>query len=221
MLGLIVLIVSIAAIDSLNPSTLGPALYYGVGRRARRDVAAFAVGVFTVSTVAGLVLMFGPGQLLLRVLSKPRPHALHVVELGAGVVAVAVAVVLWLVRHRVASRVRRGMSGDGRSALLLGGGIIAVELPTALPYFAAIASILASGRSTVTEITLLLLFNAVFAAPLLLLLALVTFGGTRGARIAEAARAKLDRWAPVLLPAVVAVVGAALVLAGAVGLAQE
>ena len=59
------LVVSIAAVDSLNPSTLLPALLYALGRNGRRDVAAFTAGVFAVSTAGGLVLVFGPGRALL------------------------------------------------------------------------------------------------------------------------------------------------------------
>ena len=54
------LVIAVAVVDALNPSTVLPALLYALGRHARRDVAAFTAGVFAVSTLGGLVLVFGP-----------------------------------------------------------------------------------------------------------------------------------------------------------------
>src|SRR2546429_9624305 len=81
---LLVLVVSIAAVDSLNPSTVLPALVYALGRHARRDVALFVSGVFTVSTVGGLPLVFGPGRELLRAISSPSRHTVRLGEASAG-----------------------------------------------------------------------------------------------------------------------------------------
>src|SRR5436853_664804 len=98
MLALIVLVVSIGIADSLNPSTVGPALLYAVGRHGRRDVAEFTLGVFTVSTAGGFVLLFGPGRLIASRISKPSPHTVHLVELVAGGIVLALACVFWLGR---------------------------------------------------------------------------------------------------------------------------
>ena len=66
MLALLALVVSIGAADSLNPSTLAPALFFARRPARRRDVAGFTLGVFAVSLAGGLALTFGPGQALLR-----------------------------------------------------------------------------------------------------------------------------------------------------------
>ena len=49
------------AVDSLNPSTVGPALLLALGANAKRDLAAFLLGVFGTSTLGGLILVLGPG----------------------------------------------------------------------------------------------------------------------------------------------------------------
>ena len=46
--------------------------------------------------------------------------------------------------------------------------IMAVELPTAVPYLAAIAAIVETGRDDMTQIVLVLIYNVVFIAPLIL-----------------------------------------------------
>lgn len=217
---LLALVVSIGVADSLNPSTLGPALLYALSKHARRDVAEFTLGVFAVSTTGGLVLLFGPGRLLIALVSKPSPHTVHLLELAAGATILACAGVLWLARARVARRVGRRHERTARSAFLLGAGIMAVELPTAFPYFAAIAAIVGSRFGTVTQVTLVLVFNVVFVLPLLALLVLLTVAGRRGAEIAAIARLKLQRHAPVVLPAALALIGIVLLALGAIGLAR-
>ena len=217
MLALIALVVSIGAADALNPSTLAPALFFAVGPHARRDVAGFALGVFAVSLAGGLVLTFGPGQALLNLVSKPSSHTVHVVELVAGGAALPAAALLWHARAHFAARLARAQPSS-RSAWLLGAGIMAVELPTAVPYFAAIAAIVESGHSDSTQIVLLLLYNAAFVAPLVLLLVILALAGARGAQIAARARIELDRWAPKIAPAALVVASAVLITLGVIGL---
>jgi cytochrome c biogenesis protein CcdA len=214
MLLLVALVVSIAAVDSLNPSTVIPALLYALGAQGRRDVAAFTAGVFGTSTVGGLVLVFGPGQALLAIVSHPRPRVVHAVEVGAGIVLVAVAVFLWLKRADVARRLSQQRVRRERGALLLGVAIMATELPTALPYFGALVAIVEGAHSNIARLLLVLVYNVVFVAPLLVLLAVLAASGERGATIAAAARMRLVHYTPVLVPIAFAVLGAILILVG-------
>ncbi len=219
-LALVVLVVSIGIADSLNPSTLGPALLYAVGRHARRDVAEFTLGVFAVSTLGGLVLLFGPGRLLASRISKPSPHTVHLVELIAGAVVLALACALWLGRAHVTRRLSRMPDRTGRSAFFVGAAIMAVELPTAFPYFAAVAAIVGSRSGTVAQVALVVLYNVVFVAPLVALLVVITAAGARGAELAASARSMLQRYGSVALPAALALIGVVLLALGAVGLAR-
>ena len=221
MLALIALVVSIAAADSLNPSTLAPALFFAIGAHGRRDVATFAIGVFGVSLAGGLALMFGPGQALLTHVTKPSPHTVHVIEILAGGAALPAAALLWQFRAHVGARLARKQQPSGRSAWLLGAGIMGVELPTAVPYFAAIAAIVDSGHHDETQILLLLLYNLVFAAPLVLLFLVPELTGKRGAVIAARARVQLDRWAPRVAPAALGGACAVLLALGAIGLSGD
>jgi cytochrome c biogenesis protein CcdA len=221
MLVLLALIVSVAAVDSINPSTLGPALLLALGRHPKRDVAAFTLGVFAVSTAGGLVLIFGPGRALLAVVSKPGPHTVHLIEIATGAVLVAAAAVLWLTRGRIERRLRRRQSAAGRSAFLIGAGIMAVELPTAFPYLGALAAILEAHRGTAVELLLVLAYNVLFVAPMLVVLAAVVAEGDRGARFARSARDGLERYGAVVIPIALALLGTVILVLGGVGLARE
>ena len=49
-------VVLIAVADSLNPSTVAPALYLAAGKIAVRSLLGFTAGVLVVSVVGGLLL---------------------------------------------------------------------------------------------------------------------------------------------------------------------
>jgi mono/diheme cytochrome c family protein len=219
-LALLVLVVSVGLADSLNPSTIAPALYLAIEGSARR-VAAFAAGVFVVSTVGGIVLVAGPGHALVAAVPRPHGRTTHLIELGAGAIALAAAVVLWLTRERVARHLQRLDRPTRRPAFLLGAGIMAVELPTALPYFAALAAIVGSGRPVPAQIALVLIFNGALVLPLVAIAVLRAVTGAGGERIARRLRAQLMRNGATLAPAVVALAGVVLIAVGAAGLARE
>ena len=217
MLALLGIVLSIGAADSINPSTVAPALYLASGVDAARNLIAFIAGVFFVSAGAGVAVVLGPGQLLLS--HRPHPHTEHLVEVVAGLVLVALAAGLWLARKRIARRVVRQERIIGRRSALFGAAIMAAELPTALPYFAVIAAAAGSGRPAMTQVLLILLFNLVFVTPLLAVLAIRQVAGSRGAEWLASIRLQLERRAETLVPALVLVVAVVLVTLGSIGLA--
>lgn len=95
---------SVGLADSLNPSTVGPALYLATGRRRVLRVLLFTAGVLAVDLAAGIALTMGPGRLLLGLVPHPRSTVRHALELAAGVALIAVAAGLWLGRRRLARR---------------------------------------------------------------------------------------------------------------------
>ena len=106
----------------------------------------------------------------------------------------------------------------GGGPIILGAGIMAVELPTAFPYFAGLVAIVESPSSTLLDVLLVLLYNVVFIGPLLIVLALTVIGGSAGERFARSARAKLDRLAPTVAPVALGLIGVALLTIGVSGL---
>ncbi|MGB0091910.1 MAG: GAP family protein, partial [Solirubrobacteraceae bacterium] len=112
--------ISVGLADSLNPSTVGPALYLATVRNRVWRVTQFTIGVFSVTFAGGLVLTIGPGRLLLGLVPHPQGTVRHVIELVAGVVLLIVAVALWRGRRSLARRELPGRSGSGGSALIAG-----------------------------------------------------------------------------------------------------
>jgi cytochrome c biogenesis protein CcdA len=213
--------ISVGLADSLNPSTVGPALYLATVRNRVWRVTQFTIGVFSVTFAGGLVLTIGPGRLLLGLVPHPQGTVRHVIELVAGLVLLIVAVALWLGRRSLARRELPGRSGGGGSALIAGASIAAVELPTAAPYFAVIAGIVASSASVPQEIGLLALYNVAFVLPLLVIVVVIVFGGARADRWLQRGGAWLQRRWPVVLASLLLFVGSALAVLGGTGLVRQ
>jgi cytochrome c biogenesis protein CcdA len=220
MFALAILVASIGAADSVNPATVGPAVVLASGHEPLRAVASFTAGVFLVSFAAGVLVILGPGQLLLDALPHPSAHAKHVAELAAGVALLVLAVVLWVRRDAVGGRIAGSDAEEERerSAFLLGAGIMALELPTAFPYFAALGSIIAAHASLGQGIALVALYNAAFVLPLLVILAVRTLAGARAAAMIERFGDWFNRRAGEIVAGLVAAVGSGAAVVGLVGL---
>jgi cytochrome c biogenesis protein CcdA len=219
MLRLIGLAVSIGLADSMNPSTIAPGLYLAMGKRARAGVIQFTLGVLVVNFAGGAVIALGPGQALLALVPKPGATARYIAEVVAGVVMLVGAVVLWRRRGSLARRELPSPPAEGRSAILLGFTIGAVELPTAFPYFAVIAATVGSGLSPIQQLIALALYNVAFVLPLLLMILILTVAPDRAERILRRARDLLQRHWPVVLAGLALMAGIFVTVLGVTGLA--
>jgi cytochrome c biogenesis protein CcdA len=221
MIRLIGICISIGLADSLNPTTIGPALFLASGPRPREHVIRFTVGVFLVYFVGGAVIALGPGQLLLSLVPRPDRDTRQILEVIAGAVMLAAGALLWRHRNSLSERTPTPSETQRKSSALLGATITAVELPTAFPYFAAIAAIVGSGMDLARQILLLLLFNVCFVAPLAAIVATLWFAG-------ESAQAKLARarlflqlhW-PTLLAVLALIAGVFTIVLGATGIVSR
>jgi cytochrome c biogenesis protein CcdA len=205
--------------DSINPSTVIPALWLATHNRRPGPLLAFTAGVFTVTFLGGLLLLLGPGQLALDALPRPDETARSLLELSFGVLALAAAALLWLRRARPLAAGSRRLARRPKALFALGAGIMLVELPTALPYFAAIAVIVGGVDSLAGRIVLLAVFNFLFVLPLLLVAAVRLGVGERTERRLAGLDAWLRRHANRLLAMMTGAGGIALTIAGVAGLA--
>jgi Sap, sulfolipid-1-addressing protein len=218
MLALVLLVVSVALADSLNPSTIGPALYLATGGHALRNLAQFTLGVFVVSLAAGLALVAGPGRALLDRIPHPSDRTQSLLLIGLGVFALAAAVVLWVFRGWMSKRLTFGHPKSSGSSFALGAAIMAVELPTAFAYFAVITAVVASGKSLGAQALTILVYNLVFLAPLVAIMIVRLLAGERGEEALLAGGRWLETHAATVLASVVTVLGVAFVVVGVVGL---
>jgi cytochrome c biogenesis protein CcdA len=221
MLRLLGIVISIGLADSMNPSTIAPALLLASGQEPREHVARFTLGVFVVYFVGGVAIALGPGQLILSLVPRPDRNATAALEVAAGVVMLVVGALLWHHRDRLRRWELPDASPGSRSSALLGATITAIELPTAFPYFGAIAAIVGSGSGPIRQVILLLIFNVCFILPLLAILAVLEFAGERAQAVLGAGRRFLQRYWPVLLAVVAVLAGGLAIALGATDIAPR
>jgi cytochrome c biogenesis protein CcdA len=213
------LVISVGLADSMNPSTIAPALYLATGECARRDLIHFILGAGGTYLVGGILLVVGPGEALLALVPHPDALVRYILETVAGVVVLGGGVVLLLRRRRLAERqMPQPKPGRTRSAFLLGAGIMVVELPSAFPYFAVVAAVVGSGLNIGGRILLIAIYNLCFVVPLMGILATVVFAGDRAGPMLIRGRDFLARRWPILLAILALAAGALVTVLGVTGL---
>jgi cytochrome c biogenesis protein CcdA len=189
-----------------------------MGQRPRTGLIQFTVGVFFVNFLGGAVIALGPGEALLALVPKPSATTRYIVETIAGVVVLVVAAVLWNRRKSLAQRELPSPSPSGKSALLLGLTIGAVELPTAFPYFAVIAAVVGSGYGPIPQLILLAIYNVAFVLPLIIMIAILMIAPDRAEQILTRSRDWLQKHWPPLLAGLALIVGLFVLALGITGL---
>jgi cytochrome c biogenesis protein CcdA len=217
MFALTLVVVSIAVADSVNPSTVVPALWQAGAPRGR-GVATFTLGVFVVYLAGGIVLAFGPGPALINALHQIGGTLEHALEAAGGLLALAFAATLWRSRGRVRTEPQLRRCSTRGSAFMLGAGIMAVELPTAFMYFGAISAILSAHAVAILRLSLLFTYNALFVAPLVAILAVRLLAGERADRWLGVAERWLREAGQLALVTVAGAAGIALMVIGVGGL---
>ena len=211
---------TIALADSLNPSTIGPAIYLASGERARRSVLEFTAAVLLTHLAGGVLLLIGPGPLLVSLVSGLSGTLQHLGELALGLAIVLAAGLTWRHRARLSRKEMPDPNPKRRSSMMLGASIIAVELPTAFPYFAAIAAILGSRVAEPGQLGAVLLYNLCFVLPLIGILATLITTGDRAQQVLERRRDQLQtRW-PAALAGLLLAGGALVMGVASIGLAS-
>jgi cytochrome c biogenesis protein CcdA len=189
MLATVASVLGIAVVDSVNPSAL-LATFALLGRPGYpAKVLIYVAGVFLTYFGIGLVLMLGLDALGAMVGDRLQGDAANAVQ---GVVGAAM--LAWSVfapgKKGQASKaaVERGRIVPDRPLplLLFGATVTAVEFTTALPYLGAIGLMKSQGLGIGEWLPLLVVYNAIFVLPPLLVLALYRF-------LPEPQRGLLDR----------------------------
>ena len=206
-------------IDSINPSAIVVTLWLLSVARARAlvQVVVYVGAIFITYLLLGVMMVLGIGVLLpsLGGLLRSRP----------GLVAQSLVGLALLVYSLTASAkgpsshvVSRPSSRTYAALVLLGVSVTAMELATAIPYFAAIALIVEAELPIRAWVPLLGLYNLVFVfPPIALLVGYLVFQKRLTERYA-ALRQRLERGARETMLWVAGLVGGWLVVTGTIEL---
>ena len=175
---------ALALVDSINPSAIVVTLYLLSHDRVPAKVVVYVATIFLTYLTLGAMMMLGFDALLpsLRTVGSGR---LGFIAQGL----VGLAMLLYAIRApttaKSARRVEPGASTYAALALL-GVTVTAMELPTAVPYFGAIALLTTADLPMARWLPLLVLYNAIFVLPpVLLLMGHIVFGRRVDARYAK------------------------------------
>lgn len=159
---MLVTVLVMALAVSVEPFRIGMAVIMLNRPRPALQLLAFLAGGFAMGTTVGLVVLFA----FRRTPLWPSYFTLPRVQILIGLLALLAAVVVSMGVHRrlgsrparVASAAQRLLSGHSLSVAGVAG--LAIALPS-VDYLGALAVILASGAAALTQVAVLLMFNAV------------------------------------------------------------
>ena len=218
---LLLVLTPIALLDSTSivPLCFVPLVALLGGPRPIAKATAFLAGIFVSYYACGVALTLGVDALFERLSAWfehiwKHPDTIDLLlQIAIGAVMVGYG---WRLATARQSHGDRGLSLDVSAWQAFAGAVAltVVGLPGALPYFAAVDQILRADPDTVGAVLALGWYNAVFIAPLALVVVLRSALGSRSDRFLQASNAFLEKWGRRVIIAILAVLGAALVVDG-------
>ena len=205
-------LLALALVDSINPSAIVVTLYLLTRERVIAQVLVYVAAIFATYCTLGAILMLGLDALLPSLRAAGNSRAGFIVQAVIGG-----AMLFYALRAPAtagAAPSREPGASTYAALALLGVTVTAMELPTAVPYFGAIALLTSAELPVGQWLPLLILYNAIFVLPPLLLLAAhVAFGARMDARYADL-RARLQAGAREAMLWIMGLAGGALLVTG-------
>jgi hypothetical protein len=177
-------LLALALVDSINPSAIVVTLYLLSAGRGPAQIVVYVAAIFVTYLTLGVLMMSGIDALL------PSLGTMGSGRLGFVVQGlIGLALLFYAIRAPTtatwAPRVEPSASSYTALALL-GVTVTAMELPTAVPYFGAIALLTTADLPMSQWLPLLVLYNVIFVLPpVLLLVGHIVFGKRLDARYAD------------------------------------
>ena len=160
-------LIAIAALDSLNPSAIALQVYLlGTTKPIPRSLA-FVIGIFLAYWTSGLLAVLGLNQFIQTVIANSgfslSTPLLYTIQLLIGIILLVVGIMLRIPAQT--EPVKAPTKLTLARTFLLGMSVTVLELPTALPYFAAIEQIARANLDLLSIASILALYNLIFVLP--------------------------------------------------------
>ena len=177
-------LLALALVDSINPSAIVVTLFLLSAGRGPSQIVVYVGAIFLTYLALGVMMMSGI-EALLPALGTVGSGRLGLIVQGL----IGLAMLLYAIRAPTTAsqtpRVQTNASSYAALALV-GVTVTTMELPTAVPYFGAIALLTAADLPMAQWLPLLIVYNAIFVLPPILLLAgHAVFGRRLDARYAD------------------------------------
>lgn len=208
---LIVTIISIAVLDSLNPSLfIGQFLLLTTPQPTPRTIS-YILGVVLVNFLSGVVILSGLRTVFDLWLDNLHADVIYTVQFVIG--AAAVLFGLWLRLSENSTETARPLASL-HPLYTFGFGMVVMinEMTTALPYFVALEQLANADVSRAESLVLLILYNGVFSLPLFgFLLLFLRLQGQFATQVIRW-RTWINYWTPRVIKVASLAFGAALIL---------
>lgn len=164
-------VVFLALIDSVNPSAIVVTLYLLSNARSRAlvQVIVYISAIFLTYLLLGVLMVVGIGALLPSFGSILRSTPGFIAQSLVGLVLLVYSLTA-STNSRPAPTVTRPAASTYLALAMLGVGVTAMELPTAIPYFAAIGIMSQAELPPGAWAPLLVIYNVIFVLPPIALL---------------------------------------------------
>jgi cytochrome c biogenesis protein CcdA len=177
-------LLALALVDSINPSAIVVTLYLLSRGRVAAQVLVYVTAIFLTYLTLGVMLTLGIDAVLLSLRTAGGGRLGYIVQSLIGL-----AMLVYAIRAPTAAKSapRVEPSASTYAALaLLGVTVTTMELPTAVPYFGAIAILTTADLPMAQWLPLLVVYNAIFVLPpVLLLVGHVVLGNRLDTRYAD------------------------------------
>jgi len=216
----IVGVLLLAVVDSINPSAIVVTLYLlsTAGSRALAQVVVYIAAIFITYLLLGVLMVLGIESLLPWVGGILRGRTGFIVQSVVGLVLLIYSLTARSANRDSSPAVARPSASTYAALVMLGVSVTAMELPTAMPYFAAIALISSAGLPLHVWAPLLGIYNVIFVLPPIALLVGHLVLQDRLAESYAALRQRLESGARETMLWVAGLVGGALFVTGVIEL---
>ena len=207
MTDLFAVLVPILLVDVLNPVLFAMMVFAAGSRRPVGNTSAILAGHTLAYFAAGIVIALGMEQLAYRLANPQRIDFVISGIVGAGLLLM----VLPTKKQGAPKAAEPEWELTPVKCFGLGAIINFVGIPFALPYFAVVDQVLKADLSVTGSVTVLAIYNLLYAAPFLVVPALVAVSGERAKPLLEKINGFIGKASDLLMPWLFAALGAALV----------
>jgi cytochrome c biogenesis protein CcdA len=207
MFDLLAVLFPILLVDVLNPVLFAMLVFAAGSSRPVSNSSAILAGHTLAYFAAGIVIALGMEQLAYRLANPQRIDFVISGLVGAGLLLMVVPTK----REGAPKAAEPQWELTPARCFGLGAIINFVGIPFALPYFAVVDQVLKAELSVTGSVTVLAIYNILYAAPFLVVPAMVAVSGERAKPLLEKVNGLIGKASDMLMPWLFAALGAAMV----------
>lgn len=189
---LLSVLIPIAIADSLNPVTIAAQVYLLSTQKPVIRVASYIVGVFATYYTGGFLIVLGLGKIIQDLFANPGPID-YILQFIIGILLVIFGYKIGRPAEQT-TPLKQPRSLKSIHTFLLGFAVTVSDLPTALPYLAALERIVQAKLDLWKIALTLLLYNLLYVLPLFVLLGLYLMTQERSARLLQEIGHHINKW---------------------------